>query len=200
MYYFMAIRDYEPVVKIVGDTKGEVALEAWSRFISKRLEKDLHTQDEERQVENAAGSGDFSEALELYCKYRFAASNIFIYHGEIENLSAKEDDGPEEKVFQVTEDVDLLKSNPNFIIADFNRQEWTGSDDQTLRTIETQYWDVTARIEEMDEETVKSLTDNDYSTDQLIKSYSDHDGPHSVYVTDQIQDYWRHTKGGPLWE
>jgi hypothetical protein len=101
--------------------------------------------------------------------------------------------------FQVTQEVNEAREDPDRIIAEFNRQEWRGPDDDICHHIETQYWDVTGLVELMDEEDVQDLMDNDYSTDELVQPYADHDGPHSVYVTDQIDEYWKHTRDEPLW-
>jgi hypothetical protein len=115
-------------------------------------------------------------------------------------LPREKEEGP----FLVKDDEDIARENPNRIIATFNRQEWTGTHLEQLRQIEKQYWDVTDEIERLVEEEgtgkVKDLIDNDYSTDNLLRDHVQHDGPFSVRVTDQIQTYWRHTRGEPLWE
>lgn len=104
------------------------------------------------------------------------------------------------EVFKVTAGINEAVQDPTRIIATFKRQEWRGPDDDHLHTVNTEYWDVTARVERMEREEIKSLRDNDYSTDELVQPYAQHDGPHTVEVTDQIQTYWRHRAEEPLWE
>lgn len=104
------------------------------------------------------------------------------------------------EVFEVRSQVDEALEDPDRIIAAFRRQVWKGPDEDRLYTIETEYWDVTARIETMEREEIEGLRDNDYSTDRLVQPYAQHDGPHSVRVTDQIETYWRHHGRDPLWD
>jgi hypothetical protein len=104
------------------------------------------------------------------------------------------------EVFEVRSQVDEALEDPGRIIAAFRRQEWRGPDEDRLHTIETEYWDVTARIETMEREEIEGLRDNDSSTDRLVQPYAQHDGPHSVRVTDQIETYWRHHGRDPLWD
>jgi len=104
------------------------------------------------------------------------------------------------EVFEVRSEVDEALEDPGRIIAAFRRQEWRGPDEDRLHTIETEYWDVTARIETMEREKVEGLRDNDYSSDRLVQPYAQHDGPHSVRVADQIETYWRHHGREPLWD
>lgn len=100
--------------------------------------------------------------------------------------------------FRVQEDIEEAKADPTRIIARYSAQEWQG---EYARTVETQYWDVTVLIESMEKEKVRALRDNDHSSDQLVHPYSTHEGPHSVSVTEQIQQYHRHHNDGePLWE
>ena len=104
------------------------------------------------------------------------------------------------EVFEVRSQVDEALEDPGRIIAAFRRQEWRGPDEDRLHTIETEYWDVTARIETMEREEIEGLRDNDYSTDRLVQPYAQHDGPHSVRVTGQIEAYWLHNGRDPLWD
>lgn len=106
----------------------------------------------------------------------------------------------EARAFKLSEDqVEEAKEDPTRIIAKLSVQQ---ADTRTgrIRHLRNEHWDVTRRVLSMDEEDIRDLVDADYSTDPIVADYTDHEGPHDVYVTDQIQQYWRHVRGEPLWE
>jgi protein-tyrosine-phosphatase len=106
----------------------------------------------------------------------------------------------EARAFKLSEDeVEEAKEDPTRIIAKLRVQQ---ADTRTgrIRHLRNEHWDVTRRVLSMDEEDIRDLVDADYSTDPIVADYSDHKGPHDVYVTDQIQQYWREVRGEPLWQ
>jgi len=107
----------------------------------------------------------------------------------------------EARAFKLSEDeVEEAKEDPTRIIAELRAQKRDPTTRRILHTGNDEYWDVTKRVLSMDEEDIRDLVDADYSTDPIVADYTDHEGPHDVYVTDQIQQYWREVRGEPLWE
>jgi hypothetical protein len=98
---------------------------------------------------------------------------------EPENIEPEPFQIPESKVEAATNDSDR-------VVAEYNKQVWRND---YASPVGTEYWDVTCLIDKMTDEEARELMDNDYSTDQLVHSYSGHEGPHSVYVTDQVWQY-----------
>jgi hypothetical protein len=107
----------------------------------------------------------------------------------------------EARAFKLSEDeVEEAKEDPTRIIAELRAQKRDPTTRRILHTGNDEYWDVTKRVLSMDEEDIRDLVDADYSTDPIVADYTDHEGPYDVYVTGQIQQYWREVRGEPLWE
>jgi hypothetical protein len=92
------------------------------------------------------------------------------------------------------------RKDPMRVVAYYRQQEWRGVDEDICHHLGTDFYDVTEIIENMDRLEVEGLMDNHESTDRLIHPYTQHEGPHSVDVTAQIDEYWRATREEPLWE
>lgn len=88
-----------------------------------------------------------------------------------------------------TPHVEEALADPDRVIAEYRKQEMR---DGRIAFIGREYWDVTAKIEAKSRSELENLKNADYSTDSLVHPHSDHDGPHDVWVTEQIWMYLKH--------
>jgi hypothetical protein len=88
MHYFIAICDYNTVVKsVVGNSKEQVAKAAWENHVSDFVEEDVTADYRVEQIREQAEEEQYVQALRSYMKHREYPSGQFDHFGEADHVA-----------------------------------------------------------------------------------------------------------------